>query len=617
MPGIFGFLKTRITVDNRELIASMAQALEREGRYRVDLYHTDTLGLGRVSLGLMNPEPQPVWNEDRTLCALMEGELYDTDALRQGLIERGHRFSIDSDAELVLHSYEEFGGEFAVRLNGAFAVSIWSPGEKKLLLANDRLGLFPLYYAWTDRGFLFSSAVRALMADPVLPRRVDPVAVNEFLVFDHVLDDRTLLDAVRLLPQASTLSLQDGRLEIRPYWRLRYPQVYQPRSEQAYAEELLCHLRRAVRRRQPHGRPAGVLLSGGLDSRILVALLCEESPRGRLHTFTWGTPGCDDARFAREVAARCGARHHFYELTPDWLLRLADRAVCLTDGLGNIVNLHALAALEEEARHAEILYKGFMGDAMMGFAVRREMWGDYPPEIRSQVHLQAHEDMGAINYRADEQEQLFTIDFRRQVGDAVIRAYQDGLARAGVDQLTNQRLYFDLTQRVPRMTLNGVEVVRSRTIVRLPFTDNDLLDFVLTVPPGYLMERHLMKEVFIRFLPELAKIPLTPSGLPMFSCARHLRVQARQMAAWHLRRAGLGWLCGPDSRPYKDYGNWFRTTLRSWVMDTLLSERALQRGYFNADYVRRLVTDHMSGANHAVRIGALMTLELWHRQFTD
>jgi asparagine synthase (glutamine-hydrolysing) len=574
------------------------------------------MGLGRVHLGFMTPESQPAWNKAKTLCVLMEGELYNTAALKQSLADGGQRCEKHTGAELVLRLYEEFGESFAVKLNGAFAVAIWDGRARKLLLVNDRLGLFPTYYARVNDDFIFASGVRALLAEPALSRSVDAVGVTQFVVHDHLLDDRTLLSAARLLPQASILTFHQNQLQIRPYWTLRYPEHYNERPEADYVEQFVHYLRQAVGRQQPNNKPAGVLLSGGLDSRILLALL-GDGIAGDLHTFTFGIPGCDDALIAREVAAKVGTRHHFFELKSDWLLKLAGEAVRVTDGLGNIVNLHVLATLRNEAQHAQVMYKGFMGDALLGFALKRQMWADYDSGTRYRIHRGVHTQQGVINYDRVEQGKLFTEAFQKEVGDALFQTYRDGMDRAGVSQLANQRLYFDLTQRVPRMTIKGVEAARSQAIVRLPFCDNDLLDFVLTVPPGFLFERYLVKEAIIRNYPQLAQIPVAGYGRPLTSCARDILIQSKHLLSWHLKNLGLGWMNGSRRHPYKDYDNWFRNGLRKWVEDVVLSPSALERGYFRPDYVRQLVAEHMAGTNHSVRLGGLVTLELWHRQFLN
>ena len=179
-----------------------------------------------------------------------------------------------------------------------------------------------------------------------------------------------------------------------------------------------------------------------------------------IQTLTFGIPGCDDARIASEVAAALGTSHQFLELKPDWLLGLAEEAVRITDGLGNIVNLHVLAPLEANGRSDQVLYKGYLGDALLGYALKRQMWGDYEAETRYQVHMGVHGEHGVVNYDRLEQTKLFTESFQDQVGHAVCQAYREGMDKSGSSQLANQRLYFDLTQRVPRMTLNGVEAAR-------------------------------------------------------------------------------------------------------------------------------------------------------------
>jgi hypothetical protein len=137
------------------------------------------------------------------------------------------------------------------------------------------------------------------------------------------------------------------------------------------------------------------------------------------------------------------------------------------------------------------------------------------------------------------------------------------------------------------------------------------------VPPGFLFGRYLVEAAFIRTFPKLAQVPVPGDGLPMVACSRELRIRAGKLLRWHLNRVGLERLAGPERRPYKDYNNWFRTGLRGWVEEILLDSHTLDRGYFKPEFVRQLVAQHMAGADHTVRLGALLTVELWHRQFID
>ena len=617
MPGLFGVVGLDDGEELGQLLAQMAQALKHEQWYRVDVYQGDGVGLGRVGLGIVNPEPQPIWNEDGSLCIIMEGEVFDYGDEKRRLLERGHRFSVDNDAEYVLHLFEELGSEAPVRLNGAFVAAIWDSRNRRLTLLNDRLGLRPLYYVQRNGCLFFASSVGALMADPALSQRVDPIAMAQFLCFDHVLGNRTLLSEVQLLPPAQLATFSDGRLAGGAHWRLVFPEVYQVRSEEDYLEELIHHLKQAVNRQARGDLPMGVSLSGGLDSRTIAAFLSEIPRTGRLHTFTFGIPGCHDARFARDICAVLGTQHHFYELRPDYLLDIAEQGVRLTDGMQNCVHMHMLAPLPAEAQHVRALYIGFMGDVLMGHGIDRQMFTYCDESTAVQVHFAIHLKQNLIVFPPPEQKELFSEDLQRRIGDAVFDSYRAVFAEATSKLAADQRTYFDLRQRMRRMTLMGPEEVRSQVEVRTPFCDNDLVGFVLSLPPGLRLERYLMLKAIARAFPNVAKVPTEKTLLPLVACFRDLRIRADNQVRWRLRAAGLKWVPEHKHRPYADYNGWMRTVLRPWVEETLLSKRALERGYFNPATIQRLVAEHMAGANHERKLGGLLALELWHRQFID
>jgi asparagine synthase (glutamine-hydrolysing) len=616
MPGIFGFVRDISASSASEMATGMAHALEQAARFKPELHTQEGMAIGRTSLGILNPATQPTWNEARSACVVLEGELYDRPALIQRLGLAGRDLKGQSDAQLILALYEHDGEDFAACLNGQFAMAIWDQAQRKLLLASDRLGLHPLYYHHRRGVFAFASGVRALLVDPDLPRTVDTTAIAEFMTFDHLLGLRTLLTDVHLLPQASVLTVQDGQVNIRRYWEARFVKHYPIRDEAEYAEQMIFHLRQAVQRQDHDEIPAGLMLSGGLDSRILLALLAENTTH-KLQTFTWSIPGSDDARYASEIARMVGAEHHFFELQPTWMLDKAENGVRITDGMGNLVNLHAIAALEDETRYAKVLYKGFLGDAMLGFGLRPRYWADYAEEDLVEAHLEAYRDYNVLIYDFPEHDALFTPAFQRQVGGSIRSDYLAAALATGSHQLADQRIYLDLTQRVPRMTINGVAVVRDLAVARLPFADNDLVDFSLTLPPYMRYERSLVSRAFAEAFPRLAKVPVTSTGYPLTACARDLALRARQLAHWHLDKRGMGWVTGPLRRPYKDYNKWFRTVLRGMVEDTLLSPHSLGRGYFRPEAIRSVVEKQMAGENHAVRLGSLMAIEMWHRQFID
>ncbi|MCJ7797543.1 MAG: asparagine synthetase B, partial [Thermoleophilia bacterium] len=376
MPGIIGFVRPASRGEAEHLLGRMALALEPEARFRHDLYSEDGLGLGRLSLGLVNPGAQPVWNAERSLAMVMEGEIYQEPEPIRRLKASGESLGAGPDAEVLLRLFEEAGDGFVADLNGAFSLALWERKNRTLRLASDRLGLQPLYYVEIPGGLLFGSGVRALLADPGVPRTIDRTAIAEFLTFDHMLRDRTLLQAVRLLPQGTILTWRDGRISLRQYWKPAFRATHPVRRESDYSHELLDHLRTAVKRQERKQPRAALLLSGGLDSRTLLAVLAEQEGRPGLRTLTWGIPGCDDARSAAECARLAHVEHHFFELPRDWLLHLGWEAVRVTDGMGNVVNLHAIAPLKAETEYASARYKGFLGDAMFGFGERPRYWAN-------------------------------------------------------------------------------------------------------------------------------------------------------------------------------------------------------------------------------------------------
>lgn len=613
MPGLIGFVGNKDQDSLKKLMSDMAQAMMEHPDYRQEMYTEAGLGLGRVTLGLLNPETQPLWNQNKTLCIAMEGEIFDYAALKQDLLAKGYQFQGDSEVELILGLYKEYGPDFAIKLNGAFIIAIWDSVAKKLLLVTDRLGLYRIFYIRHQGNLLFASGVRALLADPAVPRDVDHTTMLQFLTIDHVLGNRTLIKQICLMPPASILTFQRGEFDIQPYWRLQFAHEYPARTIDSYLEELDHLINQAFARYIKHDLPAGILLSGGLDSRVVLGMLRRHAPDMPLHTFTFGVPNCDDARYAREAAVVKKTAHHFYELEPDYLLAAVDKGIQLTDGLSNVVHFHALATLSQETQHAKAFYKGFFGDSLMGFGIGQILWGNYNDEEFTKLFLQEYYTV----FDWDEHQHLFTPEFLAASGKIEDALHQVLKLSAEASQLFDRFKILDFRNRQRRMTLNGLELVRSQGIVRAPFCENDLVEFMLKVPPGLRVDRYLMKQYFAGSFNDLAKIPSTETGYPYVPCLRDSLLRLNNQMRWRLRGAGLHWVSMPKKRSYHNYDHWLRSTLRHWVEDILLDARTLSRGYFNPDYVRKVVQEHFDGATFNKKLGGLIALELWHRRYID
>lgn len=618
MPGIFGFTHFIDDEGSRRLLDAMAGVLQEEPTYQTYTHTGAGISLGRVGLPVVQPHPQPAWNEGRTVAVMMEGEIFEYARHRAFLEDRGHCFATDSQAELFGHYYEESGPEFVRGLNGVFAAAIWDAPKRRLTLVNDHMALQPLYYTPNrpDR-FLFASGVRAILASPDIPRTLDRLAIGELLTFDHVLHDHTLLAEIKQLPAASILTVADGQIHLERYWHPYFCENYPVRNEGEYLEELRPLLRQAFARQLPGEQSAAVLISGGLDSRVVAAELGALHKGAPIQTFTFGQPGCDDERFANEVSTKLRMPHQFYTLESDYLIQYANKGVRLSDGMANVVHMHTLPNLASQAGRARIMYKGFLGDALFGYGISDRLWASYAKADLPRMQLASLQDIGGVLYQPEQLDQLMLHAPGTSPSQQVMDSYAEAIQASQSDLPADQRNYLDLTQRVPRMTLNGVEWVRSQAHVRLPFADKDLVEFVCTVPPGYRVQRKLMVELFIRDYPHLAKIPYTGTGLPMVHCRRDVTIRANQQLRWWLRAAGMKWVPMPGKRPYARYNDWLRDGLRPWMEGILLGKRFAERGIFDPGMVKRLVQDQLSGASHHSRLGALIAIELWHQQFID
>ncbi len=616
MTGIYGFHKQQTTDSSADLLQKIVLRLGSLNHEQESRTIQNGFGIVQFDFNFKNLQNQPVWNDNHSIATFFIGEIFNQDDLAKKYnitYSSGNKFS---DCELIARLYEKTGTDFAVSLNGSFLILIYELDTEKLIIINDRLGLFPLYYSIVENGLIFGTTIQGILADKSIQREPDLTAISEFLTFDHMLGQRTMIDAIKLLPQSSILKYENHRLKISSYYNFEFTKKHPLKTDDAYIEELIHYMRQAVARQSISNLPTGLLLSGGLDSRFILAIMAEQKLLD-LNTFTWSIPGSDDSRYAKECADKSKAHHHFYELKPDWLVEKAEQAILLTSGNGNLTNLHAFATLDEEAKIANIIYKGFMGDAMFGFGIRPRFWADYDYETMMEQHIEAYRDYRVLTFDPNDHHLFFTDSFIQKTKEEWKNEFNTGMLACGCNQMADHRSYFDLKQRVPRMTINGVDVVRNKTTVRLPFTDNDLVEFSLTIPPHLRYQRQLMNRTFIQYFPEYAKIPIAQTQLPMMHCARELMVRNKQFIQWHLRNRGLEKLAGPVTRPYKDYNNWFRTTLRSWVEGILLDNTTLNRGYLKSDEIKKLVHDHMAGKNYAVRLSAILSIELSHRLFLD
>jgi asparagine synthase (glutamine-hydrolysing) len=627
MCGICGklyFDQTR-AVEPQEL-RRMAATLAHRGPDGEGVWTGRNVGLGHRRLAIIDLRSvagQPMSNEDGMVWITFNGEIYNFHELRQELATRGHLFRTDSDTEVIVHAYEEYGRDCLSRLRGMFAFAIWDARQRLLFLARDRIGKKPLFYYFGHDRFLFASEIKAILADHTVPAEPDPVALDHFLALQYIPAPLTAFCGVRKLPPAHWLEVRDGRLEMGRYWKLQYTPKRQVTLADAVAE-LRWRFAEAVRIRLVSDVPLGIFLSGGIDSSAVVATMAQEMGHP-VQTFSAGfaEASFDERPFARQVAERYGTSHTELVVKAP-VTDILPRLVWHYDepfGDASAVPSYAIAALT--GHHVTVVLNGDGGDEnFAGYEwyvkdqlVRRgevlplwlrqwvASWGQGVSPVwrqhrllRKITHLTELLALSPArryaywmeHFSPEARQQLYTPAFDAQVVESnpeglFAEAFGQSDSEESVDMMldadVNLYLPEDLLVKVDRATMAHSLEARS------PFLDHVLMEFVASLPANLKLaggqQKRVLKAMLRDVLPEAV-----------------------------LKRPKMGF-CVPLAR-------WFRKELREMAYDVLLAPRALQRGYFQPQAIAKLLDAHCRGeANHAEHLWDLLMLELWQRTFID
>ncbi len=314
MCAIAGYLQNRSSRQSEEILFEMIGRLRHRGPDGSGAFFDRGVALGHARLSIIDPQggAQPLASEDGSLWIVYAGEAFNYLELREELRRRGYRFATTTDTEVVLYLYQEYGPAALEKINGQFALAIWNRRSEELFLARDRLGIRPLYYTRSNGRFLFASEIKALMADPDVPRRLDPDALAQVFTFWTTLPSRTAFRGICELPPGHFMTLRGAALRVRRWWHLPCPPIEERWGgtfEEA-REELSALLTDAVRVRLRADVPVGSYLSGGLDSSIVSVLAADAAP-GRLRTFSVGfeESALDESSSQMEMAEQLGAEH--------------------------------------------------------------------------------------------------------------------------------------------------------------------------------------------------------------------------------------------------------------------------------------------------------------------
>jgi asparagine synthase (glutamine-hydrolysing) len=609
LPGIAGIIDLQKKFDLRKKITDMLRLMKHEPWYTLGHSEQTPAALGRASPGIIDPQGQPVWSGDRSSCMVMYGEVYRYPDDPLGALKKGHPSEPDDHASSVLKLIDAYGIDVVKKVNGSFVLALWDFRENRLIVANDRYGLRPLYYFARKELFLFASEMKPLLTFPQVKKKIDLRGMTEFFSFNFVLKDRTLFEQIKTLPPASILTLQDGTLRIRSYWSLNLKEDHAKFDEKSSLETAHFLVKQAVQRQMGDDIPKILSLSGGLDSRTLLGAAVQSGHR--IDSFTFGIRDCLDGRLAKAAAESLGTENRFFELSPGFLKIWAKRGIWLTEGMNNCVNFHGIEFIPEIREQAQVVLNGFMGGELFGFLSLTS--------ARLLLQKGSKNWIEGIFRRLNspfadsELSGLFRPEHYSQIRDVPFESLTESIGDCPFDSPFDKFYCFRFREQAQKSFLYGLLLDNNLVEYRVPFCDYDLVDFVSALPHKQkalaVFHRRLLTD---KFAP-LGSIPYQRTGLPPSSGLT--RILLRKMKENLHKRVFRSKV---DKRGYLDYDEWMRADLRELLVSTLLSEKSLSRGYFDPDYVQRMVEEQLSGRrNLSSRLGALLTFELWHELFVD
>jgi len=601
---------------SRPLVEAMAASLRHRGPDDDGFHFDGSLGLGfrRLSIIDLATGHQPIPNEDRSRWVILNGEIYNYRELRRELEAAGHRFQTRSDTETIVHGHEEWGADVAARLNGIFGLAVWDAASRTLLLARDHLGVKPLYYYDDGKRLLFGSEIKAILQDESVRRDIDFEALNIFLALGFVPSPRTLFRGIRKIPPGWRLQIGPEGARLERYWRA-IPQITSI-SEAEAVEEYARRLRLAVERQMVSDVPVGCLLSGGVDSGLVTAIMREISDRPVM-TFSVGfhEPGdWNELEDAAATARLLGTEHHEVRVSAsDYVGFFADSFWYLEEPVlsqstfafyyvSKLAHEHVKVVLTGQGADEPLAgYDRYRGERLAGSLgwlagsplsrtlvlalPRAEKLKRAARSLAERDPLARFAQIYAL-FPAAERRRLLRPDLAHRLDglDAAepLRGLQGEVAH--LDSLA-QLLYLDTRLSLPDdLLLYGDKMAMANSLeARVPLLDRELVEFVESLPVSLKMRGFTGKYV-------------------------HKRAAERWLPRATIHRRKKGFTTPVDV--------WFQKELDGFARDTLLSPGSACRDLFEPLFVEQLLVEHRDRRHdHRRRIFALLSFELWHRRF--
>ncbi|MFZ5559795.1 MAG: asparagine synthase (glutamine-hydrolyzing) [Patescibacteria group bacterium] len=627
MCGIAGYIGD----GNQKILKKMTDLIKYRGPDDEGFYLKEGVGLGMRRLSIIDlvTGKQPIYNEDKSVVVVFNGEIYNFQELRKELILKGHRFYTDSDTEVIVHQYEENKENCFKRFNGMFAIAIWDNSLKKIILARDRLGKKPLYYTLQNNTFIFASELKALISHPSVKKELDFNSLNKYLTYEYIPAPWAIFKNVFKLEPANYLvySAKEKNYKIRQFWDINFNPISNFINKENCLKELENRLSQAVKYRLISDVPLGVLLSGGLDSST-VTYYAQKNSDKKIRTFFIGftEKSYDESLYSSRVAKFLGTEHYVKILKPKDSLRLipeiynlldeplADPSLIPTYLLSKITREEVTVALagdggdelfagyDTHLAHKIVKYYEIIPEFLrkninkillkfttllpvsysnlsFDFRFKKMLSGlDYPINFRHQVWLGA--------FLPSERENLFTPDAKNKIDEGLLfndlKRHWDRFPQESVE---NKLLYLDFKQYLQDDILTKVDraSMYNSLEVRAPFLDYRVVDFVCSLPFSYKFRywqrKYLLKELMKDKLPaEVIYRKKKGFGIPL--------------------------------------AKWMKKELKKLTLDLLEKNNIKRQDIFNHIYIEKLLNEHFNGKrDNRKLLWALMVFQIWYKNY--
>jgi len=625
MCGICGLIyKDETRNISEQLLDSMVNVLRHRGPDDSGVWIDGNAALGQTRLSIIDLSSaghQPMPNIKKNVWITFNGEIYNYKELRDDLKKRGYIFNSQTDTEVVVNLWMEYGENCVDHLRGMFAIAIWDKQRKCLFLARDRFGQKPLFYADLANRFIFGSEPKAILQDPEFVPEPDLQGIHHYLAYQSVPAPYSAFKGIKKLPPAHCLLFKNRRTIIRRYWKLSYAQQIKVVDEEELKREIIDRLKESVRIRLMSDVPLGAFLSGGIDSSLIVALMASimDNP---VKTFTIGfnEKEYDETNYARMVAERYQTEHHQFIVTPDardifheliWHYNepFADPSAIPTYYLSKLAREHVTVVLSGDAGDENFAgYERYhnqgefpLKDNFPTFEERMKMkegkWAAYVRGVDNEADIRRLKEFDQAkmlyyyriaHWHEEFQMSLYTPEMFERLGgactvDLMLERFRDSDAK----DFVSKALDFDLGQYLPDTLMTKVDIASMAHSLeaRTPMLDHHFAQFVATIPSEYKLKdgrisKYILKKACERYLPNNV-----------------------------IYRSKMGF-----GVPLE---HWFRNELCEMAYDLLLSKKSIEREYFKGEHIQNLLDRHQRGENWQYLLWNLLMLEQWHLMFID